>query len=77
MARRLFTSNRREHTFLTLLIFFSAAPLLRVLNGILFFIETILSGKNPAIGGKNGEKEYTKSKGFGFESWFNGKENTA
>jgi len=51
-------------------------PLFKVLNGISFFIGTILSGKNPVKGGKNGEKKYTKRKGFGFEFWLKGKEET-
>jgi len=43
---------------------------------ILFFTGTILSAKNPVEGGKNGETENTNRKGFGFEFWLKGKEET-
>jgi hypothetical protein len=52
-------------------------PSWNAMKRILFFAGTILSGKNPVEGGKNGEKENTNSKGFGSEFWFHGKEKTA
>jgi hypothetical protein len=77
MARRLFALIFQEHTFLILLRFFLMRPSWNAMKRILFFAGTILSGKNPVEGGKNGEKENTNSKGFGSEFWFHGKEKTA
>jgi hypothetical protein len=43
----------------------------------LVFHRDNLAGRNAGEGGKNGEKENTNRKGFGFEFWLNGKEKTA